>query len=182
MATDSAGGVLPTLPFSRLPVLLALVSVALGGIFLLNRADTQARDTIRKHHLEDLEQALYFARAAHGTFPPYNQPNWCGLLNTPASSPVRAQIEAALRAQNAKYANPDKPFPHDPQSDRAPSEALAKEGQSFDYFYWKRNPAIFELYAILETDPNAERNTTHCNSVPQLVFDYGITSIWRENP
>lgn len=180
MQTDSADGELRPLPLRRLPVLIALVSVALGGLFLLNRADTQARDTIRKHHLEDLEHALYFARAARGTFPPYDQPSWCGLLNDPASAPVRAQVEEALRTQNEKYANPDKPFPTDPLADQQPPAGPANRLP--DYFYWKRNPAVFELYAILETDPNAERGTALCQSTPELTFDYGITSVWREYP
>lgn len=179
MAADTAGGVQPRLPSSRLPVSLALISVALGGLFLLNRADTQARDTIRKHHLEDLEHALYFARALHGTYPPYDQPSWCGPLNDPANADVRAEIEAALRAQNEKYANHDKPFPHDPLAGRAPA-GLA--GRPPDYFYWKRNPAVFELYAILETDPTAERSTAACLSSTTLTYDYGITSVWRESP
>lgn len=193
MAQDTAGGVQPPVPTSRLPVLLALTSVALGGLFLLNRADTQARDTIRKHHLEDLEHALYFARARHGTLPPYDQASWCGSLNDLANASVRAAIEEALRAQNEKYANPDKPFPTDPLADRSspvalqrPPQPSAKDGtqgdRQFDYFYWKRNPAVFELYAILETDPTAERSTAACANSQALTYDYGITSLWRENP
>lgn len=150
-----------------LPLFIALVIMLLGGIFLLNLADAQARDTIRKHHLEDIEQSLYFARGLHGTYPPYDQPSWCGLLNNPANSSTLAQIEEVLRAQNEKYANPNKPFPQDP-------------AQFKGYFYWKRSPANFELYSVLETDPNHERSTRDCNNAPDLDYDYGITSIWRE--
>jgi len=155
----------PLLPL-RLPLTISLALVLIGGFFLLNRADAQARDTIRKHHLEDIEQSLYFARNVHGTFPPYDEPAWCGSLHDNNSSNVRQQIEAALREQNEKYANPAKPFPTDPQS--------------LEYFYWKRSPAVFELYARLETDPNAERSIIKCAGQDQ-AFDYGITSIWREN-
>jgi hypothetical protein len=150
-----------------LPLFVALITMLLGGIFLLNLADAQARDTIRKHHLEDIEQSLYFARGLHGTFPPYDQPSWCGLLNDPVNSSTLIQIEEALREQNEKYANLKKPFPQDPLN--SPS-----------YFYWKRSPANFELYAILETDPNQERSTHDCNNAPELDYDYGLTSIWRE--
>jgi hypothetical protein len=153
-----------------LPLFIALIIMLLGGIFLLNLADAQARDTVRKHHLEDLEQSLYFARNIHGTFPPYDQSNWCGLLNDPANSSTLSQIEEALRSQNEKYANPLKPFPEDPQT------GLLTSG----YFYWKRSPANFELYSILETDSNNERSTNNCNNAPELYYDYGLTSIWRE--
>lgn len=151
----------------RLPILIALVLLITGGVFLLDRADAQARDTIRKHHLEDIEQALYFARGLQGTYPPYDQPSWCGRLADPKNEKVRAQIEEALRAQNDKYANPDKPFPTDPSNPTG-------------YFYWKRSPAIFELYSTLETDPNAERNTIECSNGTAHAFDYGLTSVWRE--
>lgn len=181
------------------PPLVALTLVAVSGIFLLDRAAAQARDTIRKHHLEDLEHALYSARNSHGTFPPYNQPQWCGPLDDP-NSPVRAQIEEALRAQNEKYANPNKPFPIDPQAGQLPravpsgapkerswvAPLLAGRGGATatpapNYFYWKRNPAVFELYAMLETDPNAERRTASCPGIPERTYDYGLTSVWREN-
>lgn len=153
-----------------LPLFTALIIMLLSGIFLLNLADAQARDTIRKHHLEDLEQSLYFARGLYGTYPPYDQPSWCGLLSDPANSSTLAQIEEALRTQNEKYANPDKPFPTEPLMDQS----------SPGYFYWKRSPANFELYTILETDPNHERSTRNCNNAPKLDYDYGLTSIWRE--
>ena len=149
----------------RLPLYLALGGLILGGVFLLNRADAQARDTIRKHHLEDLEQSLYFARNIHGTFPPYDQPSWCGVLSAPGNENTLAEIEQALRTQNEKYANPAKPFPRDPQN----------EG----YFYWKRSPATFQLFSALETDPTGERSTAGCDNSELTHYDYGITSLWR---
>ena len=148
-----------------------LIALAGGGVFLLDRADSQARDTTRKHHLEDLETALFFAREKNGTYPPYQQPTWCGLLNDPANELVHKQVEQALRDQNAKYANQAKPFPTDPS-------ALQK---GWDYFYWKRSPAIFELYAVLEANDNNDRNTFLCKNAPGLYFDYGLSSVLRED-
>ena len=153
---------------SSLPLLVAIILVAIGGIFLLDRADKQQRDTTRKHHLQDIEQSLYFAKGLHGTIPPYDQPNWCGFLNDPSNSHVREQVEEVLRAQNDKYANIDKPFPTDPLPDQ-------------DYFYWKRSPATFELFAVLELDNNNERNTLKCANAGEQYFDYGINSRWRED-
>src|SRR3989344_252789 len=153
---------------NRLPLGTALVMVVVLGTFLLTGASLQARDTIRKHHLEDIEQALYFARSLQGTYPPYDAPSWCGRLQDPGSHAVRAQIEAALRAQNEKYANPAKPFPTDPRGS--------------DYFYWKRSPAMFELYATLETDPTGERSVAACPAAGgKATYDYGLTSVWRES-
>ena len=156
-----------------LPLFVALIIMLLGGVFLLNLANAQAHDTTRKHHLEDIEQALYFARNLHGTYPPYDQPSWCGLLNDPANSSTLSQVEEALRTQNEKYANLKKPFPQDPLVKTTTNSVQ-------DYFYWKRSPANFELYAILETDPNNERSTFSCDNSPNLYYDYGLTSIWRE--
>lgn len=150
------------------PALTALTLLTAGSLFLLNRADEQARDTIRKHHLADVEQALFFSRELHDTFPPYDSPSWCGLLNDPKNAAVKAQVEEVLRQQNNKYGNEAKPFPRDPLADQ-------------DYFYWKRSPAVFELYATLEQDDNNERNTQLCATAPSLFFDYGITSRWRED-
>ncbi|GEM_PF-1865597 len=155
---------------SRLPVFVALAALLLGGMWLLERSDKQARDTIRKHHLEDIERSLFFARGQHGTYPPYASSSWCGLLNAPANAAVRAEVEAVLRAQNETYANKAKPFPTDP---------LAEAG--VDYFYWKRSPAVFELYAILEADPNGERSTAGCDNAAALTYDYGLNSAFREN-
>jgi len=152
-----------------LPTVIALILVAVGGVLLLNRADAQARDTTRKHHLEDIEQALYAARNIHGTYPPYQEATWCGEISAPGNEAVRAQIEQALRAQNEKYANPGKPFPIDPLKDQSP-----------DYFYWKRSPSVFELYAMLEADTTGERATSRCgNSASHPAYDYGLTSLWR---
>lgn len=150
----------------RLPVLVALGVVLVGGLFLVERSDAQARDTIRKHHLEDIERSLYFARSLRGTYPPYDQPTWCGRLNDPASEAVRLEVEEALRAQNEKYGNLEKPFPTDPAATKLTT----------DYFYWKRSPAVFELYSILEAAPTGERATTWCERAPELQYDYGITS------
>ena len=167
---------------AKAPLYVSLFFLVIGGIFLLERADAQARDTIRKHHLQDIEQSLYFARNIHGTFPPYNQSSWCGILSAPENTIVLTQIEETLRAQNQKYANPDKPFPKDPQADLSSPEALAKGGSTPpDYFYWKRSPASFELYAILETDQNRERPTSLCPESNNYLYDYGISSVWREN-
>lgn len=154
-----------------LPLAATVLLLAGGGVMLLNRAEEQARDTTRKHHLEDIEQSLFFARSVHGTYPPYDQPMWCGRLNDPSNQATREQIEIVLRTQNSKYENPDKPFPSDPLSAR----------HGYDYFYWKRSPAVFELYAVLEQDPNGERNTADCDNSPLLHYDYGLTSVWREN-
>ncbi|MEK7557465.1 MAG: hypothetical protein AAB538_05790 [Patescibacteria group bacterium] len=166
---------------SQLPLVFGVVITILGGVFLLNRASEQARDTIRKHHLADVEQSLFFARELHGTVPPYENTSWCGLLNDPKNTTVRDQIELALRQQNNKYGNEAKPFPADPLAGQQPREASAKWDRIYDYFYWKRSPAVFELYAILEQDQNKERNTLLCANSPPLYYDYGITSRWREN-
>lgn len=167
------------------PAVSALILLAAGGFFLLHRADAQARDTIRKHHLADIEQALFFAREVHGTFPPYDSPAWCGLLNAPENRGLRDEVATVLRQQNNKYGNQAKPFPTDPLWGQSPREAPpaggAKWGREYDYFYWKRSPAVSELYAILEQDDNNERNTQLCASAPGLFFDYGLTSRWREN-
>lgn len=153
-----------------LPVFVALFWLVAGGVLLLNRADAQARDTIRKHHLEDIERSLYAARLKYGTYPPYDQPTWCGSLSDPVNEAVRAQVEEALRSQNEKYGNEAKPFPTDPAS-----------GEGYDYFYWKRSPGIFELYAILEADRNAERSSRSCPTATAQEYDYGLTSVFRED-
>lgn len=154
---------------ARWPLVAALLLMLVGGWYLIDRADAQARDTIRKHHLEDLERALYFARSLHGTYPPYNQASWCGRLDDLTSKSVRNEIETALRAQHEKYANLAKPFPTDPLS-----------GTQQGYFYWKRSPVSFEFYAQLEQDPNGERSTIKCPTSPELHYDYGIASVVRE--
>lgn len=156
--------------FPYLPVIIALCGLAVGGLFFLQRADRQGRDTIRKHHLEDVEQALYLARTLHGTYPPYDLPEWCGTLSLPENRAVRDQVESVLRQQNEQYANPDKPFPTDPRF----------ANQPHDYFYWKRSPASFELYAVLEDAPTGERNTLQCPGSQPLYYDYGISSVLRE--
>jgi len=156
----------------HVPLIAALILLVGGGVFLLDKADKQARDTTRKHHLQDIEDSLYFARSITGTYPPYNESTWCGFLNDPANSEARSGVEAALRAQNEQYKNEAKPFPTDP---------LATQDPSYDYFYWKRSPSTFELYAVLEEEKNAERNSLLCPGAPQQYFDYGIASFERED-
>ncbi len=158
--------------WTMLPLALALLLLAGGGAYLLEKADRQARDTIRKHHIEDIEKSLYFAYSLNGTFPPFEEAAWCGVLNDPRNKEVLAQVEAALRAQHEKYANPDKPFPADPMF----------AGTAKDYFYWKHSPASFELFAVLEQTPTGERNTVGCANASSQKYDYGIASVWRQNP
>lgn len=151
----------------QMPLFVALVLVGVAGVWLLARADGQARDTIRKHHLADIEASLYFAKSLHGTYPPYDQATWCGEINDPKNASVRAEVEAALRQQNEQYKNLAKPFMMDPLP-----------GQ--DYFYWKRSPAMFELYSMLEADQTSERNSFDCPNAAPAYYDYGTASIWRE--
>lgn len=165
-----------TLPIRKLPLLVALILVGVGGVWLLHRADNQARDTIRKHHLADIEASLYVAKSTHGTYPPYEAATWCGELNNPKNEAVRTQVEQALRQQNEKYKNLAKPFPVDPLADRRSAEASAKA----DYFYWKRSPAVFELYSISEAEPTGERNSLDCPNATPAFYDYGTASTWRE--
>lgn len=156
-------------PPTRLPLIITFLLLIIGGWFLLDRSAALNRDTTRKHHLEDIEKSLYSARDLHGTYPPYELPTWCGLLSDPKNQAVHDQVESALRAQNEKYANPDKPFPTDPLA-----------GQTPDYFYWKRSPASFQLFSVLEQDQNGDRNTANCPNAPELSYDYGLTSVLRE--
>lgn len=154
----------------NLALIIATIILASSSMFFLSRADGQARDTVRKHHLEDIERSLYAARSVKGEFPPYDQPTWCGTLNDPDNNPVKKEVEAALRTQNEKYGNLAKPFPADP-----------KYGYTNqDYFYWKRSPTLMELYAILEQDKNGERNTRLCPTAEFVTYDYGIASAARE--
>ena len=155
------------------PLLLtsAVILLLVAGVFLIHRSDEQARDTIRKHHLADIERSLYAAKNKYGTVPPYNQPNWCGVLNEETNESVRKEVENALRDQNEMYGNLAKPFPSDPK--------FANTNK--DYFYWKHSPTTFELYAVLEQDKNQERSTLGCIQNPGNAYDYGIASIWRED-
>jgi transglutaminase-like putative cysteine protease len=158
------------LRFQNLPLSLALLILLLGGALLLTKADAQARDTIRKHHLADIEEALYLSRSLHGTYPPYAEAIWCGRLNDPASAEVKTQIEDLLRQRLPLYANPAKPFPEDPLH--------VESGPG--YFYWKRSPALFELYSVLEAAPSGDRATSRCPQDSTLIYDYGISSSTRE--
>ena len=155
----------------KLTLGFALILLAAGSVLLLQKNDKQARDTIRKHHLADMERSLYVARRTHGEFPPYHTPTWCGTLSDPKNSDVKAEIEAALRSQNEKYAIPAKPFPQDP--------AFAETSQ--DYFYWKRSPTMMEIYATLEADKTGDKNSRLCANAPAAAFDYGLPSILRED-
>lgn len=153
----------------QLPLALGLLLLVTGGLFLLHRSDGQARDTIRKHHLADIEVSLQYARRLHGTYPPYNQPTWCGLLGDKTSQAYK-EIDEALRSQNEQYKNMAKPFPADPKFANTPQ----------DYFYWKRSPASFELYAVLEQDKTGEKSTAGCAGQTWRRYDYGLTSVLRE--
>ena len=148
----------------------ALILLVIGSFFFLHRADAQARDTIRKHHLADIERSLYADRLIHHEFPPYGTPIWCGNINDPKNIEVKNQIEAALRSQNDKYGNLAKPFPVDPAFPNTPQ----------DYFYVKRSPTLIELYATLEADKNGEKNSRLCQNTEGTDFDYGLASLERE--
>ncbi len=151
------------------PIAAALVLLLVAGTLLLTKQDLQARDTIRKHHLADIETALYLARNIHGTFPPYEELSWCGVISAPDNAHVQRQIEESLRIAVDKYENPDKPFPQDPTE------------QDQNYYYWKRSPSMFELYSVLEAAPTGERNTFACPEGIRTTYDYGIASILRED-
>ncbi len=154
---------------SYAPVAAALVLLVIAGTLLLVKQDKQARDTIRKHHLADIETALYLARNQKGTFPPYTASSWCGVISAPENTSVRQDIEDMLRKSVEKYENPEKPFPTDPNNSER------------NYYYWKRSPAMFELYSVLEAAPTGERNTFSCPEGIHTTYDYGIASILREN-
>lgn len=145
--------------------MLALVGLLVGGIFLLNRADAQARDTMRKHHVFDIETALFFAHGVNGIIPPYEHDSWCGSLHE--DSAVRQQIEAALREQNDKYANLAKPFPTDPTGEPG-------------YFYWKKSPSVFELYTLLEADNDGSFSTATCAGAADVTYNHGLNSALRQ--
>lgn len=151
------------------PVAAALLLLVVAGVLLLIKQDRQARDTIRKHHLADIETALYLSRTQHGTFPPYDTLSWCGVISAPENKGVEAAIEESLRKAVDKYKNEAKPFPTDPKE--------TERG----YYYWKRSPSMFELYSVLEADKTGERNTFSCENGVHTTYDYGIASILREN-
>ena len=151
------------------PVFVALFLLLTSGTLLLIKQDKQARDTIRKHHLADIETALYLSRTKHGTFPPYNELTWCGVISASENKIVQDAIELSLRDAVEKYSNENKPFPTDP-----------KEAQR-GYYYWKRSPSMFELYSVLEAEKTGERNTFNCKNGIHTTYDYGISSILRES-
>ncbi len=150
-------------------VVAACLVLVIAGSLLLIKQDKQARDTIRKHHLADIETGLYVARKTHGTFPPYDKLTWCGVISAPENKNVQDAIEESLRKAVDKYANSEKLFPQDPNQ------------QEKNYYYWKRSPTTFELYSILEAAPTGERNTFTCPEGLHTTYDYGISSILREN-
>ncbi|OGY36437.1 MAG: hypothetical protein A3E36_03520 [Candidatus Andersenbacteria bacterium RIFCSPHIGHO2_12_FULL_45_11b] len=150
------------------PVAAALLLLIIAGFTLIHKEDKQARDTIRKHHLADIETALGLAKRQHGQFPPYDQLTWCGVISDPTNSSVQAAIEVPLRQAVEKYENPQKPFPEDPNN---PVK---------NYYYWKRSPSMFELYSVLEAAPTGDRNTFSCPTGLHTAYDYGISSILRE--
>lgn len=154
---------------SKALLVSALILLLVAGGALLIKQDRQARDTIRKHHLADIERALYVARKNHGSFPPYNSLSWCGVISAPENKHVRDALEDVLRTTVDKYANLAKPFPQDPLETQR------------NYYYWKRSPTTFELYSILEAAPTGERNTFACPEGLHATYDYGIASILREN-
>ena len=147
----------------------ALLLLLVAGTLLLTKQDKQARDTIRKHHLADIETALYLAKNNNGTFPPYNELSWCGVINAPENKDVQDAIEVSLRKAVDKYENEDKPFPTDPRENER------------GYYYWKRSPSMFELYSVLEANTTGERNTFACPEGLHTTYDYGIASILRES-
>lgn len=151
------------------PIAAALFLLLVAGALLLQKQDLQARDTIRKHHLADIESALYLSRNVKGTFPPYDAFSWCGVISAPENKAVQSQIEEYLRIAVEKYENPDKIFPEDPTE------------KERNYYYWKRSPTMFELYSILEAAPTGERNTFDCPEGIHNTYDYGIASILRED-
>lgn len=153
---------------NRLPIAVALIALLILGFYLIAKEDKQSRDTIRKHHLADIETALQLAKKQHGQFPPYDELTWCGVISDPTNKNVQALIEAPLRQSVEKYANLEKPFPEDPNT------------PSTNYYYWKRSPDMFELYSVLEAAPTGDRNTFSCPTGLHTTYDYGISSILRE--
>lgn len=155
--------------------LLVLIFAALG-LLTIHLQAAQARDTIRKHDIEDLEQALLRYARLQGTYPPNDVPTWCGVLSLEPNRPVRDAIEWALR-MDEKYAKPDKPFPTDPRF----------TGTARDYFYWKRSPTSVELLSELEADANDTRDTSPCILPAGRQgpggdgnrYDYGIVTTQR---
>jgi hypothetical protein len=145
--------------------LAAVLFVGLGTWALRLQAQ-QARDTIRKHDIEDLEHALLRSGRLSGTYPPEHLPTWCGTLSAPEHAAVRAVVEGALR-RDEKYTKPEKPFPSDPRF----------AGTDRDYFYWKTSPVSFELLAELEADANNSRDTSLCGG--KVTYDYSVMSTQR---
>lgn len=166
---------------TSLPLVVVLAAVLVGGVFLLTRADAQARDTIRKHHLQDIEDSLYFARAVHGTYPPYDQVTWCGPLQQ-GSGAAFAEVEAILREQNDTYMNTEKPFPRDPLLAGAQGQSAVAASPDYPpYFYWKRSPAAFELFAQLEADQNGAFTLDDCDTIVTGSYNYGLDSVERQD-
>lgn len=158
---------LPSSSFLR-AALVVIVAFFLVGLWALRLQAAQARDTIRKHDLQDIEEALMRYSRTTGTFPPSTYPTWCGVLSDPRNAAVASAIETALR-QDEKYGKPEKPFPRDPRF----------ADTSRGYTYWKTSPVSFELLAELEADPNNTRVVPECSA--SVAYDYSTVSVSR-NP
>jgi hypothetical protein len=156
------------LPRARRPWMWGITAITLTalGTWAIRLQAEQARDTVRKHDIEDLEHALTRSARAAGTYPPEGVSSWCGTLTNPRNRAVRDVVEAALRRDD-KYAKSDKPFPADPRY----------AGTDRDYFYWKTSPVSFELLAELEADRTDARDTTDCGG--SVAYDYSVVSQLR---
>lgn len=138
------------------------------GSWALRLQALQARDIVRKHDIEDIENALNRFEKKNGTYPPIEAATWCGTLSDFKNKEIRSAIETSLR-EDEKYAKPEKKFPNDP----------TYKNTINDYFYWKTSPASFELLAKLEADKNGSRDASLCGN--KTAFDYSVVSFLR-NP
>ncbi len=145
------------------PIAAVLIFVGIG-FWALRLQSLQARDTIRKHDIEDIEKALNRYAKQHGEYPPVNSVSWCGTISGDSSKDIKKEIEDSLR-KDKKYAKLDKKFPSDP----------VYGGTENDYTYWKTSPVSFELVAKLEADRNATRNIP-CK---KDAYDYSVVSFLR---
>jgi len=159
---------LPQIFKNRYTFLAVTILFLVAGVWGIRLQALQARDIVRKHDIEDIENALGRYEKVHGTYPPENVASWCGTLSDSASKDVLNQIETSLR-QDDKYAKPEKKFPVDP----------IYKNSANDYFYWKTSPASFELLAKLEADKNGSRDASPCGN--KTAFDYSVVSFLR-NP
>lgn len=149
-------------------VLLLLCVLAVCSLYGFKRIAALARDTERKHELDDLEQALYRYLRQYHVYPPREHPFYCARLSSSSARALRAEIEVFLR-RDVKYQNPAKPFPADP----------AFANQAGDYIYWKRSPRAFELYAATELSSSKGAPFFPC-AQSNFPYHYRIRSIKRE--